>query len=133
MAAALLALFALLGALLFDPVAVRESLPEAFAQSGRKVPSAAEMDAMVSGMRALQWILTFVWLGCTYSFWRGRKWARAVVMAGSALTLFNVFSLGSQHSPIATAFLVLDVVFSGYLLYWLAQPPIARYFQRPRE
>jgi hypothetical protein len=133
MAAALLALFALLSMMLFDPTGLAGELPKAAKESGQKVPNAATVDQMISGLRALMWMFTTLWLFFIYKFWRGRNWARVLVMIGSALTLVNLLFVASLPNPIAQVATLLDVVFSAYMLHWLSRPEIAAYFQSPRE
>jgi len=67
----------------------------------------------------------------TYFFWRGKNWARVLLLIGSVLSLFNLTSLPQYADPLSKAYLLLDVAFSAYLIFWLSRPAVAAYFKNP--
>lgn len=69
----------------------------------------------------------------TYFFWRGKNWARILAMIGSALSIFNIFSLSQYPSPLSKAYLILDIAFCAYLFFWLSRAPVAAYFKSPKS
>jgi hypothetical protein len=62
-------------------------------------------------------------------FWRGRNWARWLVMATSVLALVNLWAFGSAR-PAEKAVLVAEALLGAWLLYWLNTPAARTFFRR---
>ena len=65
-------------------------------------------------------------------FWRGRNWARWLVLATSVLAVLNV-SLIPSSSRGAQLLIGLEAAVAIWLLYWLNTRDVSRYFTRSRE
>jgi O-antigen/teichoic acid export membrane protein len=62
-------------------------------------------------------------------FWRGRNWARWLVLATSVLALLNVLLIPSSN--LAAQFLIgVEAAVAVWLLYWLNTEDVSRYFKR---
>ncbi len=51
-------------------------------------------------------------------FWRGRNWARLLVLATSVLALLNVFTVPSAN-VLTVIMIVIEALTALFLLYWL--------------
>jgi hypothetical protein len=64
-----------------------------------------------------------------YHLMQGRSWARMLVLIGAVLGLLNFFLLGVWESAVLKAILVLDGVFSLYVLVALNKRDVKEYFK----
>lgn len=67
----------------------------------------------------------------TYFLWRGNNTARILIMIGSVLSFLNLGAISQYDDPVSKLYLILDVAFSAYLLFWLSRPAVAAYFKNP--
>jgi hypothetical protein len=65
-------------------------------------------------------------------FWRGRNWARWLVLLTSVLALLNLFGL-PQATPLQAACIVMEAILAGFLLYWLNTASVRGYFITSRR
>ena len=65
-------------------------------------------------------------------FWRGRNWARWLVLATSVLALLNVLLIPSSNRG-AQLLIGLEAALAVWLLYWLNTKDVSRYFTRSGE
>src|SRR5436190_357348 len=61
-----------------------------------------------------------------WHFWRGRNWARWLVLATSVLSLLNLVGL-VRSSPFEGAVIVIEAMLGGFLLYWLNTGEVRSY------
>jgi hypothetical protein len=73
---------------------------------------------------ASYWVLWF--------YWRGRNWARWLVLATSLLELWNVTLLPSSTS-LEAVILGAEAILGGFLLYWLNTAPVRQWFARDKQ
>ncbi len=60
-------------------------------------------------------------------FWKGKNWARILVLAASVLAIFNMYNFNLLH--IVSKFVIGgEFVFACYLLYWLNTKTVKEYF-----
>ena len=66
-------------------------------------------------------------------FWRGRNWARWLVMVTSGVALLNLLLLLMPVSTIVLGVIVIEAVLGGFLLYWLNTRAVRAFFvgERP--
>lgn len=67
-----------------------------------------------------------------WQFWSGKNWSRILVLLNCGLALLNLlvlsrFSLGGQ------VLLILEAVLAIYLLWWLNQSEVVRFFKTTSE
>jgi hypothetical protein len=79
--------------------------------------------------RAFNWIFMAAYAVVVYFLWRGRNWARIVVMLSAALSLFNVLLASMYSDRIAQAFIIFSSLVGAAELFWLSRPKIAAYFK----
>ena len=65
-------------------------------------------------------------------FWRGRNWARWLVMVTSGVALLNLLLLLMPVSAIVRGVIVIEAVLGGFLLYWLNTRAVRAFFVRER-
>jgi len=54
-----------------------------------------------------------------FFYWRGRNWARILVLLTSLLSIFNLFLLSRPHAFPRQAVIVGEAVLGVFLIYWL--------------
>ena len=109
-ATALLCLFNVLGA--------------AFFESPEGVSAAVRM-----GVAAAMVVAVAVSFVVTWFFWKGRNWARWLVMAMSVFTLLTLWPKGTE-GPLLMAFLVAQALLAAWLLFWLNTRTARAFFGR---
>jgi hypothetical protein len=62
-------------------------------------------------------------------YWKGRNWARILVLITSVIALLNLFDFSSA-STIQGIVLILEALLAGFLLVWLNQRPAREFFRR---
>jgi hypothetical protein len=67
----------------------------------------------------------------TWYYWRGRNWARWLVLWWSTGFLFNLRLLGSL-TPWQEAVTIAGAAFGGWMLYWLNTKQVREYFRSTR-
>lgn len=65
-------------------------------------------------------------------FWRGRNWARWLVLATSVLAIVNLRLLES-FGPFERILIVVNAALGAWLLYWLNTREVRAYFSRRAE
>ena len=65
-------------------------------------------------------------------FWRGRNWARWMVLATSVLAVVGL-SFFPSAGFVERAFIVVNAVLGAWLLYWLNTREVRAYFSRGVE
>ena len=66
-------------------------------------------------------------------YWRGRNWARLMVLGTGFVALANVPTWNS-HGPVANIMVVLEAVLALFLFYWLWRADVREYFRsRPKQ
>jgi hypothetical protein len=78
-----------------------------------------------------------------YFFWKGRNWARWLVLATSVLCLWNLWSLrklGLSHGRVSifnnhvrVAMVIAEAIIAIYLLYYLNTASARKWFTQPRQ
>jgi hypothetical protein len=63
-----------------------------------------------------------------FFFWRGRNWARCLVLATSLLALFNLSELPSA-GPFQMAIIVCEAMLAVWFLYWLNTSTAKAFFK----
>ena len=96
-----------------------------FYQPMDDVPAAVSV-VVFSVFYGLIAVVSFVVIGF---FWRGRNWARWLVLATSVLALFNVQFIPSSHFA-AQLLIGVEAVVAAWLLYWLNTEDVSRFFKR---
>jgi hypothetical protein len=71
--------------------------------------------------------LVVVWF-----FWKGKNWARWLVLAGSVLALCNLAWFWSA-SPPQRAYLAVQALLALWMLYWLNTRAVRSFFKRRVE
>jgi len=69
-------------------------------------------------------ILSYVVL---WYFWRGRNWARWLVLVTSGVALLNLLGLATA-SAIQKVVIVIEAATGGFLLYWLNTRAVRGFF-----
>lgn len=69
-----------------------------------------------------------LWIICY--LWKGRNWARLLLMIGSVLSLLTV-TLLHKETPIHQVHSVSSMALGAYLFYWFSTKPIVRFFKAP--
>jgi len=62
-------------------------------------------------------------------YWKGKNWARVLVLLGSLLSIFNLF-LWRQAGIIERVMLALEAAIAFFLLYWLNTGKVRAFFNR---
>lgn len=85
----------------------------------------------VPGSRAIFLLIALIGFVIIRYFWKGRNWARWVVMIQAALAVLN--PLIEASSRIATGmylYMMAQAAFGLFLLFWLNRPEVRAWFQR---
>ena len=96
-----------------------------FGQTDPKRPFAPQLWVMS--------LLVFGGLVVLYKFYRGRNWARRLVMVTSVLSIVSVVFLDNTSADTLTfrnGVIVFDLVLGIYLLFWLNRSEALTYFIR---
>jgi hypothetical protein len=64
-----------------------------------------------------------------FFFWDGRNWARWLILIGSVLNIFSLFTLG-RASPLEGAVIVIETMLGIFLIFWLNTTTVRDYFRR---
>jgi hypothetical protein len=62
-------------------------------------------------------------------YWRGRNWARILVLITSGVALLNLLAILSS-SPLQKGVLVAEALLGVYLLIWLNKREVREFFKR---
>ena len=65
-----------------------------------------------------------------YFFWRGKNWARIVVLIISGGYFVLLLIQLRHHDPIRTSRNAIECILGGFLLYWLNTACVRAYFHR---
>jgi hypothetical protein len=78
-------------------------------------------------------VTVFVLVGYVvlWFYWRGRNWARWLVMLSCLLCFWNLRGLG-HRSLVVQAMIEAEALLSAFLLYWLNTAAARTFFARPR-
>jgi hypothetical protein len=83
------------------------------------------------GHLAIQIIIGLLIVGISYIilwyYWRGKNWARILVIITSIIALLNLFDLANQN-VIQQILTLSEAVLACYLLYWLNTRKVKLYF-----
>ena len=86
--------------------------------------------------RLVEVFITSLIIGLSYvvlwHYWKGKNWARIVVLIGSALVLLNLLAYPSA-STLQRGALVLRGLLGAFLLIWLNRSPVRGFFRRRAE
>src|SRR5258706_247449 len=74
---------------------------------------------------------TFVAYFVLWFYWKGRNWARWLVMLTSLIALSNI-RLWSSYGPVPRVMIALEAVLGTFLLYWLNTRPVRTYFAKTK-
>jgi hypothetical protein len=91
--------------------------------------SPAASFALYGMLYSLLALISFVVI---WFFWRGRNWARLLVMATSVLAVTNL-SWFWPTSSVAKVILVAEAILGAWLLFWLNTRPAKAFFRRGAE
>jgi hypothetical protein len=67
---------------------------------------------------------------CSYFFWRGRNWARIVIILVSATALLLLYPDFKKHRTVREIFDMINAPLALFLLYWCNTRPVKEYFRR---
>jgi len=67
-----------------------------------------------------------------WRYWKGKNWARIVVLIGSVIVLLNLLAFPSA-STLQRGALVLRGLLAGFLLIWLNRRPAREFFRHRAE
>ena len=113
-ATALMCIFNVLGVLFYEPL---------------EGVSAAVSLALYGMLYAVLGLISFIVI---WFFWKGRNWARLLVMATSVLAVVNL-SWFWPTSTLAKVVLVFEAILGAWLLYWLNTNAARAFFLRRAE
>ena len=86
--------------------------------------------------RLVEVFITSLIIGLSYvvlwHYWKGKNWARIVVLIGSVMALLNLVALPSA-STLQMGALVLRALLGGFLLVWLNRSPVREFFRHGAE
>ena len=86
--------------------------------------------------RPVEVIVGSVIIGLSYvvlwHYWKGKNWARIVVLIGSVIIVLNLLALPSA-STLQMVALVLRALLAGFLLIWLNRSPVREFFRHGAE
>ena len=71
-------------------------------------------------------LIVATWL-VLWSFWKGRNWARWLVLLTSGVALLNLIGLVSA-SPVQQLVIVIEAALGAFLLYWLNTRRLRAFF-----
>jgi hypothetical protein len=98
----------------------------------------------LSGIVGLQWsdrgevVAALFFILCGYIvlwyYWRGKNWARILVLITSALAIFNVSKILRPYGSavLYNSFIVVEAALGVFLLYWLNTKDVRHWFMRRR-
>ena len=81
------------------------------------------------------WIFTiFILIGyiVIWFYWRGRNWARILVLLTSLLCLYNLRHFFSRGN-IERVMIGSEAVLAVFLLFWLNRPNVKAFFRAPKN
>lgn len=81
----------------------------------------------------LQYAIFSVIIAVTYLvlwyFWKGKNWARVLVLLAGVVAVLNLFALSSS-SVWADALIVIEAIFGIFMLWWLNTKSVKTYFKQ---
>jgi hypothetical protein len=89
-----------------------------------------------AGYVALQFALFGVVITLTFPvlwyYWKGKRWARVLVLIGGAIAVLNIFAVQSV-GRLAAALIVVEAVFAIFMFWWLNTQNVRAYFKSVTE
>lgn len=67
-----------------------------------------------------------------WHFWKGRNWARILVLVTGGLAIANLFLLPT-NSVLADSLIVVEAIFGAFMLWWLNSADVKNYFRTAPE
>jgi hypothetical protein len=64
-----------------------------------------------------------------WNYWKGKNWARILVLITGIVAIINLFSLGFFESFFANALIIIEAIFGIFMLWWLNTKNIKTYFK----
>lgn len=61
-------------------------------------------------------------------YWKGRNWARILVILTSLLSVYNLILLRKQHVVLLKAVIICEAILGIYLIYWLNTAEAKNFF-----
>lgn len=96
----------------------------------------APLPAFWQPARPVEVFVTYVIIGLSYvvlwHYWKGKNWARIVVLIGSVIALVNLLALPSA-TTLQIGALTLRGLLGGFLLFWLNRSHVREFFRRRAE
>ncbi|MEN9492501.1 MAG: hypothetical protein RJA63_2950 [Pseudomonadota bacterium] len=93
------------------------------------------VDSRVAAVE-VQYALFSVIMAVTYLvlwyFWKGKNWARILVLLTGVVAVLNLFAL-STTSAWAGTLIVIEAIFGIFMLWWLNTQNVKAYFKQPTK
>ena len=82
-------------------------------------------------------LLAAVEYAVIYFYWKGKNWARILILIGSFCSIFNLRYWNAPHTMFLTVpnrvILAANAVTSLFLIYWLNTSEIKAFFKRSKK
>jgi hypothetical protein len=65
-------------------------------------------------------------------YWKGKNWARILVLMTGLMAVLNLFSLSSL-STFAGTLVIIEAIFAVFMLWWLNTQSVKAYFKSKNE
>jgi hypothetical protein len=72
-----------------------------------------------------------LWFWIYLNFWKGRNWARLLTVISSCTACLLPFLPHRPTGAVMQFYMVADIIFCVYLIYWLNTKPLIRFFKAP--
>ncbi|MGZ4999951.1 MAG: hypothetical protein ACXV7F_06590 [Methylomonas sp.] len=84
----------------------------------------------------IQYAIFSVIIAVTYLvlwyYWKGKNWARLLVLLTAIVAILNLFALSSS-TLLSGALIIIEAIFGIFMLWWLNTQSVKAYFKRINE